>query len=708
MTTTASPTGAAADLRRLFHPRTVAVVGASDTPRRPNTALYQKVKAKVEPEGAVVYPVNPTRTELDGRPCFRSILDIEEDLDLVVILVGDPVPIVEEAVRKGAGYVIVFAAGFAEVANEEGHAAQRRMAELCGPGRTRLLGPNTNANAFEPFRTDLPGRKLALITQSGHQGRPVAEGEAVGVPLYAWAPLGNEADLECADFIEYFADVPEVGAITMYVEGFKDGEHMRRACEHALERGVPVLCIKVGRSAAGTEMAMAHTAHLTGEDEIVDAVFAQHGVIRVDGLDELLEIGAMFSRLPAPRGDGVCVYAISGGTGAHFADLAGAAGMRMPRLTQETADTLHQWIGWYLRTDNPVDTGASPNSDERGRLITDAIVRDPNIDLVVVPITGALPFMAERMVRDLIDVSEYSPVPIVVVWGSPDAQQPAYRLLLEQHRMPVFRSFQNCIRGVRAYFDYHALREQHTSPYAGTHTQPDEGLRRTAARLGSRHGVLSDALATELLAAAGVTVAPATLCRDAAEVAAAAAELAGDRGRVVLKVASRDIPHRSDHGLVRVGVTPDEAVDVAERLRERARAAVPHAHLDGVLVCEQVDDGVEVILGVTHRPPFGATVMVGLGGVLTEVIRDVGFLVAPFRREDVVRVLRSLRGFPLLDGFRGRPPSDVDALVDVVMAVQRLAMACGERLLELDLNPVAVRPRGGGAVALDALLVAGP
>ncbi|HEV3125163.1 MAG TPA: acetate--CoA ligase family protein, partial [Candidatus Dormibacteraeota bacterium] len=597
MTATTTP-GTSADLHRLFHPRRVAVVGASDTPHRPNTALYRKVKAKVEPEGAVVFPVNPTRDSLDGVRCYHSLLDIDGDLDLAVVLTGDPVPAVEEAVQKGVGYVIVFAAGFAEVGTEEGRQAQQRMTELCGPGRTRLMGPNTNANAFEAFRTDLGGRKLALITQSGHQGRPVAEGETVGIPMYAWAPLGNEADLECADFIEYFADVAEVGAITMYIEGFKNGERLRRACEHALERGVPVICIKVGRTAAGQDMAMAHTAHLTGEDAVVDAVLAQHGVVRVDGLDELLEIGAMFSRLPAPRGDGVCVYAISGGTGAHFSDLAATAGLRMPRLTQETADTLHQWIAWFLRTDNPVDTGAGPNADERGRLITDAIVKDPNIDLVIVPITGALPFMAERFVNDLIAVSEYSPVPIVVIWGSPDATQPAYQMLLEQQRMPVFRNFQNCIRGVRAYYDYHGLRTRYRSAFADAMAKPGDAAQTAATMLASHSGVVPDVDALRILGAAGIVVAGCELAGDDAAVEAAANRLAGANGLVVLKTASADIPHRSEHGLVAVGVAPKDAVSAAGRLRQHAAQTLPSARLDGVLVCEQVGDGVEVIVGV--------------------------------------------------------------------------------------------------------------
>lgn len=704
---TATTTTATTDLHRLFHPRTVAVVGASDTPRRPNTALYQKVKAKVEPEGAVVFPVNPNRDTLDGRKCYRSVLEIDEHLDLVVVLTGDPLPAVEEAVRKGVGFVIVFAAGFAEVGTEEGRAAQQRMSELCGPGRTRLMGPNTNANAFEPFRTDLPGKRLALITQSGHQGRPVAEGESVGIPLYAWAPLGNEADLECADFIRYFAGVDEVGAITMYVEGFKDGERFRRACEEALQRGVPIVCIKVGRSEAGREMALAHTAHLTGDDAVVDAVFRQHGVVRVDGLDELLEIGAMFARLPEPRGDGICVYAISGGTGAHFADLAGAAGLRMPRLTKQTSDTLHQWIAWFLRTDNPVDTGGGPSGDERGRLITETIVRDPNIDLVVVPITGALPFMAETMVADLCAVSEWSPVPIVVVWGSPDATQPAYRRLIEQHRMPVFRSFQNCIRGLRAYFDYHALRRAYASPFVDPATRPDSRALAAASRLRDGSGALPDREALPILEAAGIPLARWELVdpEDRGAVDAAARRLGGERQQVVLKTASPDIPHRSDHGLVAVGVPVDDAARVASELARRARATVPEARLDGILVCEYVPDGIEVIVGVSDAPPFGPAVMLGLGGVLTELLGDVQHLVIPFTRDEAAAALRRLRGFPLLDGYRGAPPADVEALLDLVMSVQRLAAAAGRRLAALDLNPVAVRPRGRGVTALDALVV---
>jgi acyl-CoA synthetase (NDP forming) len=298
-------------------------------------------------------------------------------------------------------------------------------------------------------------------------------------------------------------------------------------------------------------------------------------------------------------------------------------------------------------------------------------------------------------------------VPIVVIWGSPDATQPAYRRLLEQHRMPVFRSFQSCIRGLSAYFAYHRLRAGYRSAFDDRSAQPDPAATAAAAMLDGVHGVVDDAASLAVLDSAGIRVARSRLAADDEAVARAAAELAGSAGTVVLKTASAQIPHRSEHGLVMVGVSPADAVASAQQLRERAAAAVPGARLDGILVCEQVTGGVEVIVGCSHAAPFGATVMVGLGGVLTELLADVRFLVSPFTRDDAERAVRRLRGFPLLDGFRGRAAADLDALLDLLMALQRLVVAAGDRISELDLNPVTVLPAGQGAVALDALLVAG-
>src|SRR5438067_10963071 len=345
------------DLDTFFHPRTVAVIGASDTPHRPNTAMYEKISGWAAATGARVFPVNPNRDTIGGARCYASILDVPDDVDLACILVDDVAGVLAQVVEKKGRFAVVFAAGFAEV-GAKGEARQAELQALVAGSDVHLLGPNTNLNAFELFRTDLPGKAIALITQSGHQGRPVFQGQELGIKLSYWAPTGNEADLELADFAAYFADQPDVGVLACYVEGFKDGRTVMLAADRATQRGVPIVAVKVGRTDEGRSMAMAHTGHLTGSDAVVSAVLRQFGVTRVDGLDELLDVAAMFTRTQPPvNGGGVCVYSISGGTGAHMVDLCAAAGLPLPDLTDATQRRLHEWIPPYLRVSNPVDNG---------------------------------------------------------------------------------------------------------------------------------------------------------------------------------------------------------------------------------------------------------------------------------------------------------------------------------------------------------------
>src|SRR5205807_8189853 len=279
---------------------------------------------------------------------------------------------------------------------------------------------------------------------------------------------GNEADLEFADFCAHFADQPDVGAIACYIEGFKDGRTLMLAADKAAEAGVPIVVIKVGRTDEGRSMAKAHTGHLTGSDAVTSAVFRQFGIARVDGLDELLDVSAAFARTkpPAGRVGGVCVYSISGGTGAHMADMAAAAGLRIPELAKSTQKQLHEWIPSYLRVSNPVDNGGGPSGDWRGRKILDAILADPNVDLLLCPITGAVALMSGRLDQDLVDVSHTIDKPIFVVWGSPVGDEAAYRDVLLASDVPVFRTFANAVTAAKAYFDYHAFRSRYRSPFA--------------------------------------------------------------------------------------------------------------------------------------------------------------------------------------------------------------------------------------------------
>ncbi|MFD3530188.1 acetate--CoA ligase family protein [Streptomyces sp. NPDC058664] len=688
------------DLDRFFRPGSVAVVGASDTEGRPNTGITRQLLAWAERVGARLVPVHPTRTSVFGIDCVPSVGALTEPVDLAVLLVADPLPVVEELAATKVRFAVAFASGFAET-GEAGAAAQERLAAAVRGSGLRLLGPNTNLNAFERFREDLEGPAVALITQSGHQGRPVFTLQELGVRLSHWAPTGNEADLETADFLSYFAGRPEVGAIACYVEGLKDGRSFLLAADRAARNGVPVVAVKVGRTETGARTAASHTGKLTGADQVVDAAMRQFGVIRVDGLDQLQDTATLLARARRPVAEGVVVYSISGGTGAHFADLATAAGLRLPTLPQAKQDELHQWIPEYLNVANPVDNGGHPVGDWRGRKIIDAILADPAVGVLICPITGPFPPMSDRLAQDLADAAEATDKLVCVVWGSPVGTEEAYRTtLLGSSRLATFRTFANCIGAVKAYLDHHRFAAGYRSPFDEAPRTPSPSLRKAKAlmRPGRR---LSEHAAKQLLRAYGIRVPREQLVTSAA----AAVRAAGLVGYpVVMKASGAQLAHKTELGLVKVGLTSASQVrDAYRELTDIAR--YESVDLDGVLVCQMVGRRVEMVVGVTRDELFGPTVTVGLGGVLVEVLNDTAVRVPPFGERDARSMLDELRGRALLEGVRGAPPADVDALVEVVLRVQRMALELDGDLTELDINPLMVLPRGQGAVALDALAV---
>lgn len=701
------------DLDAFLHPRTIAVIGASEAPAKPNTAMTRKFAAWAKANDAQFFPVSPKYDEILGHRVYPSLAEVPGDIDLAIILTGKAVETFEEVLERKARFAVIFAAGFSET-GREGAKLERRLEGLVASGETRLLGPNTNLNAFEEFRADLRGPSIALVTQSGHQGRPVFQGQEIGIRLTHWAPTGNEVDLEFADFAAYFADQPDVGVVACYIEGFKDGRTLMLAADHAASLHKPIVMVKVGRTDEGASMAQSHTGHLTGSDAITSAVFRQFGVTRVDGLDELLEVSAALARtrpatIPtwAKRGrePGVCVYAISGGTGAHMADMAAAAGLALPPLAKTTQRTLHDGlIPAYLRVSNPVDCGGPPVADARGRKILDAILADPKVDVLIVPITGAVATFSERFTNDLVEVAAATDTPIFVVWGAPAGTDDTYYFRLLDGGLPVFRTFGNCVAAVRAYADYWRFAAHHHSPFAQAPTTPLPAARKARAIIEAAEPgtALSEWQSKQVLAAYGIKSSKDVLCDSAAAAVQAAAKLGYP---VVMKVSSPDLLHKSDLGLVAVGVgsATEVRATYAELLTRARKAGGAKVRLDGVLVSEMVLGGVETVVGVSQDPLFGPVVMAGLGGIFVEVLGDVTFRVPPFGEDQASAMLDELTGSKLLDGVRGSEPADRAALVDVIMKVQRLAMDLSDQIGELDVNPLVVKPRG--AVALDALVV---
>ncbi len=700
------------DIDAFLHPKTIAVIGASETSAKPNTAMTRKFSAWAQKNGATFYPVHPDRESVLGHKCYKSVLDVPGDIDLAIILTGRAEETFEEVLARKAKFAVIFAAGFSET-GAEGKKREQRLEKLVQSGDVRLLGPNTNLNAFEEFREDLEGPAIALITQSGHQGRPVFQGQEVGIRLTHWAPTGNEVDLEFADFARNFADQPEVGVIACYIEGFKDGRTLMLAADHAAELRKPIVMVKVGKTAAGRSMAQSHTGHLTGSDEVTSAVFRQFGVTRVDGLDELLEISMSFARtrpekLPAwaksNKGPGVCVYAISGGTGAHMADVLSDAGLRLPDLTKESQRQLHdKLIPAYLRVSNPVDCGGPPVADSRGRRILDVLLADKNVDILVIPITGAVAIFSEPFTRDIIDAAETSAKPIFVVWGAPAGTDDTYYKRLLDGGLPVFRTFHNCVGAVKSYADYWTFSAHYRSPFADAPTEPLPAANKARKLLADlKPGeALSEWNSKKLIRAYGIKTSNDELCASAAE-AVRAAKAVGYP--VVMKVSSPDLLHKTDVGVVKVGVASASEVRATyDDLLRKAKKADRNARIDGVMVCEMVKGGVDTLIGVSTDQLFGPVVTIGVGGIFVEVFGDVTFRVPPFSEDEARRAVAELKGRKLLEGVRGQAPVDIDALVDTVMKVQRLAMDLAGEVRELDINPLVIRPRG--AVALDALVV---
>jgi acyl-CoA synthetase (NDP forming) len=544
---------------------------------------------------------------------------------------------------------------------------------------------------FQPFREDLPGKRIALITQSGHQGRPIYQAQELGVALAGWAPTGNESDLETADFIKAFADDESVGAIAMYVEGFADGRTLMLAADHAARAGVPIVAIKVGRSDLGRSWAQSHSGHLAGSDAVTDAVFRQFGITRVDGLDELLDVSMMLARASEPTGDGVAIYSISGGTCSHMADWASSIGLRVPELTPATQAALREHIPGFLRISNPIDSGGIATGDERGPKILDAILADPNVAVLICPIAGSFSPISDKLARDLVEAASKTTKPVCVIWGSPTADEEGYRDVLVKSQLPVFRNARNCLTAVKAWLGNHDFRARYRPLKPVMRASPAAAHARALVR-----PAMSEHAAKALLGSYGIPVTEDALVGSAAE-AARAAERIGFP--VVMKLSAPSAQHKSELGLVKLGVASKaEARATFTDLIARAPADA-----EGVLVCEQASGGVETIVGVVNDELFGPTVMVGLGGIAVEVFGDVTFRVPPFDRAEARRMLDELRSAALLNGARGRPKANLRALVDVIMRVQRLALDLAGEISELDINPLLVTPQR--AIALDALVV---
>ena len=684
------------DLEEFFHPDGVALVGGVD-----RTQSEEELRAAMDSRWGVDnwWLVNPKGGSIGSVPIYESIADVPQAVTLAVLSTSPKVcpQIIDECGAVGVRYALVFSSGFSEI-GPDGAALEEALAEAGRRNNIRIFGPNTNTNAFEPVPAipGLRGGKIGVVTQSGHNGRPIMQGVHFGIGFSRQVPCGNEVDLEVSDFIEYFAYDDDTAVIAGYIEGFHSADKLRTALEAANTQGKPVVLLKMGATDAGSRMASSHTGHLTGSDAVIDGLFEQYGVVRVRDLDELLETAALFAKLGPDVGEGAGLYSISGGSSTLMAEAAELAGVAAPLLSEETQKKLHRHIPGYLSVSNPVDNGGTfimtQPAEIRRQVIRD-IDDDPAVGYTVIGITGAVPSMSDPLGDDILALADELDKPIIATWNSFKVDEVGFDRLVESG-ISLFRSFRGCFAALSAYHRY----QRHRATFRVRTPLPDLVPEAAEAAL---EAPVPDAGA--VLRSFGLPLA----ANDVAATAGDARRAAEDVGLpVAVKIASADFPHKSDAGLVMLGVDTLDGVELAaQSVLDRARAAAPDAAIDGVEVQQMVSGGTEMIVGVTRDPTFGPAVMVGTGGVFAEVLADTTVRPLPLDKADAYEMVRSLKGFALLEGARGRPPADVDALVEVVMATATLATALGECLAELDLNPVVVLDRGHGAVVVDHLMI---
>jgi acetate---CoA ligase (ADP-forming) len=683
-------------LDALWAPQSVAVVGASADPNktggRPVNYLLKHGFA------GQIWPINPRVDEIEGLPCFASVADLPGAPDVAIVLLG--VDRAEGAVRdlaaKGCTIAIVLASGYGE-SGDEGRRRQDALRDAAGS--MRLLGPNTigamnlSRGIVLSASGALEGDNLArggisVASQSGGiLGALLSRGAARGIGFCKLASTGNEADLDISDLIEAYADDDETTVIAAYVEGIRSVEKFRRAATAAREAGKPIVVYKVGRSESGARAAVSHTGAMAGEDRTYDALFRQVGAIRAETFSDLLDLPAMLTGRRRMRGNRVAILTSTGGAGSLVADNCGMLGLDVPELDLATGATLAALLAHDApMIGNPVDVTLAGVEPGIMTAATEALLASDGIDGVVVVVGSSALARPDVAVGAIRAGAAASHKPLIA-YVSPHA--PHIIDLLNREGVPAFAAPETCATVLRA-----ALPMPPLGPPLAVEAV-DFALDDLP------QGTLNEVEARTLFESFGLRGAATHVVQTPEAAVEAAVAL---NGPVVLKVLSRGIAHKSDVGGVRVGLAAgDVGQAMIEMAQTLARQDLPEP--EGFLVQAMVRGGIEMILGLRRDPQLGPLILLGAGGIQAELSGDSTIRLLPLREGDAVEMVRELRVKRLLDGYRGAPPHDIDALITAIEALARMGEALGDRLEEAEINPLFVLPKGQGVIAADGLVV---
>ena len=689
-------------ISRLLEPRSVAVIGASADPAK--TAGRPVTYLRKHGYAGAIYPVNPKADRIGDLRCYPDVASLPEVPDVGIVLLGAERAYlaVRDLAARGCAAAIVLASGYTET-GEEGARRQRELVEAAGS--MRLLGPNTIGlvnltdaivlSATGALEMDeFPVGGIGVVSQSGGiLGSLLSRAAARGIGLSKLVSTSNEVDLELADFIDHLADDPATQVIALYIETVRNPAKFRAACLKAARAGKPVVAFKIGRSEAGAQAAVSHTGAMAGADRMYDALFRQVGVIRARSFADLLDVPAALSTGRRLRGRRVAVLTSTGGAGTLVSDDLGVAGFETPAPDAATADALRalQTGSEAVLDRNPIDVTLAGLRPDLLRGAIRALLASPGYDALVIIVGSSSLAQPELMAGAIRECLHESDKP-VLAYVSPHA--PEVAALLTRRGVPAFAAVESCTSALEGMLRVHRFE----APTEAASARPEVSIGELP------RGSLDEAQAKQLFARFGVPCASEAIVRTPAEAEAASRSLGGC---VVLKILSSQLTHKSDVGGVAVGLTPQTIGERLQRMSAEVEAKAG-VQAERFLVQEMVAGGTELILGM-HRDALGTAVMLGMGGVTAELFKDTSLRLLPARgglsRAEALAMARELRTWPLLDGFRGRPKADVDALVDAIVAFSDMAAQLGDRLVEAEINPVFVLPAGQGVRAADGVAV---
>lgn len=691
------------DLRELFEPRTIAVVGASPDfskgGNRPLRFLRQHGFC------GEVYAVNPKYDQIDGIECYPGVLDIPGPVDTVMITVPEPlvVGVLKDCAKKGVKLAVIRTAfNFSDPTENQKMGSFFFSLRNCG---LRIIGPNSvgfvnvHRNIAAYFHVCLsmkrliPGR-VGLVSQSGGLSGVLfnkIQDQNVGFS-YVFS-TGIEEDLELADFVQFLVEDPQTNVIACFVEGFRDPQKILTTFGKALEVNKPVILMKIGRSELGVKAAVSHTGKMVGKDDIWNAIFRQKGVIRVETLEELKETTCFFAKCKKTQRGNIGIFAASGGSVTISADQVGLKGLTLPHLSEETLTDLQKILPKYASIRNPLD--ASPVGDERYLQCLEIFSGDKNIDMILLPLTIVVEGFGASRARQIVQLQKSIQKPVIVLWLGGSLVQEGMRII-EESEIPIFRTEDVCIKALRSFVSY--LKFQ-TSPQIPTTLN--------CGRIGipapepwkSKDIVLDKSIFERF----GIPIAKEGIAHSMME----ALDLASRIGYpVALKVISPQLIHKTEAGAVRLHIRSDEELkEHYLKILESLNGLDPRPEIWGLLIQEMVSDGAEVLLGMYRDEEIGPVLTCSLGGVFVELIKDMAIRLPPLNYSGAKEMIEELKGVDALRGFRAKKRLDIDALTDAIVKFSQMIIALNGKVAEMEVNPLIVLEEGKGVKIVDSRIV---